>query len=68
VRRLEETALLVGLMRWFKLDFFKWCNKPRCEDPACDAPPHKMDALGAAEPTPEEKNIGELILLWLDRA
>ena len=59
VQGLEEKALLVGLMRWFKLDFFKWCSKPRCANPACDAPPGHMEGTGAVPPSQEEKSIGK---------
>jgi hypothetical protein len=56
---MDDRALLVGLMRWFKLDFFKWCNKPQCDNPACRAPPGRMEGAGMVEPSLEEKNIGE---------
>lgn len=63
---LEEKALLVGLMRWFKLDFFKWCNKPACDNSLCGAAPGRMDGVGAVEPSPEEKSVGTcVLLLWL---
>ena len=59
VAALEERALLSGLMRWFKVDFFKWCNKPRCDNPNCNAPPGKMEGVGTVEPSTEEKQIGK---------
>jgi len=31
----EDVALLAGLLRWFKSDFFKWCNKPECTNKEC---------------------------------
>jgi hypothetical protein len=58
-RILEDKALLVALMRWFKLDFFKWCNKPACDNAACRAPPGRMDGVGMVEPSAEEKSVGE---------
>lgn len=60
-RVLEDKALLAGLMRWFKCDFFRWCNKPQCDNPLCGASPGRMDGIGAAEPSAEEKSVGR----WL---
>jgi len=66
VRELEERALLVGLMRWFKVDFFKWCNKPACDNPACNAPPGRMDGVGTVEPSPEERGVGKFAIFIAD--
>jgi hypothetical protein len=59
IRPGEDVCFMQGLMKWFKLDFFKWCNKPPCE--VCramgDAAPPRagMDAIGMAEPTADER-------------
>jgi peptide-N4-(N-acetyl-beta-glucosaminyl)asparagine amidase len=31
----EDEAFLRGLLRWFKQDFFVWCNQPACCNPQC---------------------------------
>lgn len=50
----REDALLRGLLRWFKRDFFAWCDKPACG--ACGSP--DVAAAGAATPTPDEAAHG----------
>jgi hypothetical protein len=58
----KDVAFIHGLLRWFKADFFKWCNKPECSNAFCGARPGSMDSVGMAEPSPEERN-----LLWSGR-
>ena len=50
----REDALLRGLLRWFKRDFFAWCDKPACG--ACGSP--DVAPAGAATPTPDEAAHG----------
>lgn len=55
-----DVCWMHGLMRWFKVDFFLWCNKPPCDH--CTtlgsaAPPKAgMEMIGMAEPTPFERD------------
>lgn len=56
-RSLEELSI-VALMRWFKCDFFKWCNKPACDNLSCDGRPGNMTSEGVAPPTTVEEREG----------
>ena len=48
-------ARVVALLKWFKSDFFSWCNSPKC--PVCgDA--GKMKCTGMAQPTPDDVKYG----------
>ena len=48
-------ALLLRLLRWFKREFFTWCDAPACGTCGCtDAP----TPLGAGVPTPDEAKHG----------
>lgn len=46
----RDVAFMHGLLRWFKCDFFKWCNKPGCENVYCsavpDVNPSNMESVG----------------------
>lgn len=53
-----EEMSIVSLMRWFKCDFFKWCNKPACDNFDCDGRPSDMDPQGMAPPTAVEEREG----------
>ena len=50
-----DVCWMHGLMRWFKVDFFQWCNKPPCDHCTAlgtAAPPKAgMEMIGMAEPT-----------------
>ena len=50
----REDALLRALLRWFKRDFFAWCDTPACG--ACGSP--DVTPTGAAAPTPDEAAHG----------
>lgn len=43
--------LVKELLRYFKQDFFKWCDKPEC--PVCHSKEHQQ-FTGGQSPTPEE--------------
>lgn len=51
----EDVAFLIGLLRWFKQDFFSWVHKPQCH--RCQAPT-TMTSQGVTEPSIEEKEVG----------
>lgn len=54
----EDVRFIVGLLRWFKDDFFKWCNKPACEHADCQAPPSRMGNARMDAPSEFEKQVG----------
>jgi hypothetical protein len=54
----EDEAILRGLLRWFKHDFFKWCNKPDCSNVNCSFKATKMEGIGGRAPTDYERTIG----------
>ena len=54
----KDIAFLYGLLQWFKVDFFQWCNKPACENPECCARPGEMESIGGANPTIQEVSEG----------
>jgi len=45
-----EVAFMKSLLRWFKHDFFSWCNAPRCEH--CGG---TTKTVGTTQPTQEER-------------
>ncbi|CAM9368889.1 unnamed protein product [Chrysoparadoxa australica] len=46
----ESTTRL--LLKWFKKDFFEWCDAPSCG--SCGAKPGRMKAVGSSQPSLEE--------------
>jgi len=46
---------LKALLKWFKEDFFTWCDKPTC--PKCNMK-DKVDNTGMGDPTPSEREEG----------
>ena len=54
----EDEALLRGLLRWFKNDFFRWCNQPACSNPNCTMGNSQMDSRGVRAPNSTEVQFG----------
>ena len=55
----DEELILIAILKWFKRDFFSWCNKPYCQNDAhCDGRPGDMQNLGYGTPTDEERLTG----------
>lgn len=53
----DDVIFMKALLRWFKLDFFKWCNKPDCE--CCsEGRGAAMEPLGSSPVTDEERRYG----------
>ena len=50
----SRELFLVHLLRWFKHDFFRWCNAPPCD--RCGA--GNCEAMGGGVATPEESRWG----------
>ena len=50
----REDAMLLRTLRWFKLEFFTWCDKPKCK--TCQNADVRHE--GMAEPTPDEHAHG----------
>lgn len=46
--------LVKELLRYFKQDFFKWCDKPECEN-CHSTDKNKMKFIGPRQPTEEER-------------
>lgn len=49
----EADYLMHATLRWYRADFFKWVNHPRC--PRCHSTPEQ---IGHTPPTPEEISWG----------
>ena len=60
----EDVAFIMGLLTWFKGGFFKWVNKPPCDNAQCPAKTNpdevkgSMEGRGAVPPSPEEVAVG----------
>ena len=53
-----QACVLKGLMKWFKRDFFSWCNKPKCPNAACGRGGPQQEATGGAAPSEQERTLG----------
>ena len=49
----KQDLLLLELLAWFKKDFFKWVDAPKCD--SCGG---NTRSVGMATPTPAEENYG----------
>jgi hypothetical protein len=49
----EDVSFLHGLLKWFKRDFFKWCNKPECATPQCGGKGPSIEGMGAVQSSGE---------------
>ena len=52
----DQVAQLKALLKWFKSEFFTWCDKPQCDK--CGTNQH-CEACGMAEPTAFERGEGQ---------
>ena len=53
----DDVLFMKSLLRWFKLDFFKWCNKPDCES-CSEGRGSAMESIGSTPVTEEERRHG----------
>jgi len=51
----EQVPQLKALLKWFKEEFFTWCDKPKC--PKCGTN-EQVNGTGALQPTHEERVDG----------
>ena len=54
----EDEAFLRGLLRWFKHDFFRWCNQPACSNSSCGMGSSQMDSRGVRAANSTEVQFG----------
>ena len=61
----DDIVFVQGLLKWFKVDFFKWCDKPNCGNLDCEvtlnpskAQAQAMEAIGVESPNEDEKING----------
>lgn len=51
----SDVCLMHGLMKWFKRDYFKWCDRPSCSNIECGAKPSRMEGAGVVAASVEEQ-------------
>lgn len=61
LQAIYEKSLFLGLMRWFKADFFEWCDKPGCCNHSCSKHLQSSQMIRLPDmgtPSPEEASLG----------
>lgn len=53
-----DVIFLEGLLQWFKNDFFKWCNAPRCSHASCSSIEEATKFIRVDPPLENEKSQG----------
>lgn len=49
----DDVAFVLGLLKWFKRDFFSWTNKPKCD--RCGIAGPRVESIGMTGPNAAEE-------------
>jgi peptide-N4-(N-acetyl-beta-glucosaminyl)asparagine amidase len=52
----KKDRFVVELLKWFKHEFFEWCDKPKCSK--CSQTGTNMTCIGMAKPTEDDLEFG----------